>query len=61
MVLWQEWGDEGGTADERRGREARWRRAWVLMDGRRAVRRWVDERGKQETEGAGVDQPVMPS
>ena len=27
----------------RKGREARWRRAWILAQGKRAVRKWVEQ------------------
>lgn len=38
MNLWKEWGEPG------REREDRWRRAWVLSESRKAVRKWVTER-----------------
>jgi len=31
----------------REGREGRWRRAWILGESRKAVRKWVEEWGKQ--------------
>ncbi|ODO06633.1 hypothetical protein I350_03991 [Cryptococcus amylolentus CBS 6273] len=57
MKLWHEWGlntrhglatpkaeGEGDKAeqDRRRRNEARWRRAWVLAQSRKAVRRWLE-------------------
>lgn len=41
-------GGESGDAAQwetgRKEREARWRRAWILSQGRRAVRKWVEQR-----------------
>ncbi|WVQ82001.1 hypothetical protein IAT38_004128 [Cryptococcus sp. DSM 104549] len=62
MTLWNDWGmdyprgavkrEESGVSEEdkeeeRKGKETRWRRAWVLAQGRKAVRRWVEERKKE--------------
>jgi hypothetical protein len=30
--------------DGRATRESRWRRAWILAESRKAVRKWVEER-----------------
>ena len=39
---------EGGDEERRvRGREDRWRRAWVLCGSKRSVRRWVEETEKR--------------
>jgi len=44
-----QWTEEGVLAweDGREGREGRWRRAWILCESRKAVRKWVDEWGKR--------------
>ncbi|WRT68355.1 uncharacterized protein IL334_005331 [Kwoniella shivajii] len=34
--------------EERTGKENRWRRAWVLAQSRKAVRRWLEEREKNQ-------------
>ncbi|ORY35616.1 cyclin-dependent protein kinase regulator [Naematelia encephala] len=61
MTLWSTWGlgrPTGSTGAreetraERKARENRWRRAWILAESRRAVRKWVEEREK-ETGDAG--------
>jgi hypothetical protein len=39
------------SGDARRARENRWRRAWILSQGKKAVRRWVEERDKDEGDG----------
>ena len=60
MRLWKDWGigpvlgsldmGPGGHVggdrekEENRDKENRWRRAWVLGQGKRAVRRWIEER-----------------
>jgi hypothetical protein len=54
MVLWDDWGwsvdrevkSRGGDEDQSRRleKENRWRRAWILAQSRRAVRRWVQEK-----------------
>lgn len=54
MRLWSDWEiwTQGGVAkrhsaeskESRMARENRWRRAWILAESRRAVRRWVEER-----------------
>lgn len=58
MRLWHEWGlspTAGRTGevssdawdkweDGRATRESRWRRAWILAESRKAVRKWVEER-----------------
>lgn len=44
MHLWRDWGCDAPDAD----RENRWRRAWILADGRKAVRKWVAERERSE-------------
>jgi hypothetical protein len=49
--LWRDWGcgppefdrTADGREDGREGREDRWRRAWILAESRKAVRRWVEE------------------
>ncbi|EIW67383.1 hypothetical protein TREMEDRAFT_33679 [Tremella mesenterica DSM 1558] len=47
--LWREWGMEPHTGlihGERRDRrkvEDKWRRTWVLLESKKAVRRWVEE------------------
>ena len=61
MRLWDEWGlakQDGTTGTLRKDsveirmkREDRWRRAWILAESRKAVRRWVDER---ERDGGGA-------
>jgi hypothetical protein len=60
MRLWEDWGlapprgamwSPPETADARRARENRWRRAWILSQGKKAVRRWVEERDKDEGDG----------
>lgn len=39
-------GDEGGDGTRALvERENRWRRAWILSESRRAVRKWVEGRG----------------
>lgn len=58
MHAWRDWGvdvpvgvDWGGrreSKEERKGREDRWRRAWILAESRRGVRRWVEEREREE-------------
>lgn len=40
MNLWKEWGTD--TADK--ATQDRWRRAWVLAESRKAVRKWLAER-----------------
>ncbi|KAK8854851.1 hypothetical protein IAR55_003590 [Kwoniella newhampshirensis] len=62
MVLWHDWGMEQPRGaitsgvpekeDDRGAKETRWRRAWVLAQGRKAVRRWVEEREKNEADRA---------
>lgn len=42
--LWRDWGCE----EPDRERENRWRRAWILADSRKAVRKWVAERERAE-------------
>lgn len=60
MRLWEDWGlapPRGAmwgppeSGDARRARENRWRRAWILSQGKKAVRRWVEERDKDEGDG----------
>lgn len=60
MRLWHEWGPSptagrtGGVSsdawdkweDGRATRESRWRRAWILAESRKAVRKWVEERDR---------------
>ncbi|WWD19001.1 hypothetical protein CI109_103458 [Kwoniella shandongensis] len=58
MHLWHDWGldkPRGAVSsgipekeEEKKAKENRWRRAWVLAQGRKAVRRWVEEREKSE-------------
>ncbi|WVO17750.1 hypothetical protein L204_105448 [Cryptococcus depauperatus] len=58
MKLWDQWGldrptdvlgQKPGTAEERIGaKDARWRRAWILAQSRKAVRRWVEERKAEQ-------------
>lgn len=58
MRVWDEWGlgrqrgvTGGGKRDgrqERMKRENRWRRAWILAESRKAVRRWVEERERSD-------------
>ncbi|BEJ16743.1 hypothetical protein CspHIS471_0601440 [Cutaneotrichosporon sp. HIS471] len=50
VQLWRDWGcgpqEFDQTSDGREGeraREDRWRRAWVLAESRKAVRKWVEE------------------
>lgn len=52
MRLYDDWGVGGGPAgiaakatseEEQRRKESRWRRAWVLSESRKAVRKWVNE------------------
>jgi len=40
--------DKLDTRDSKMTRENSWRRAWILSQGRRAVRKWVEERAKDE-------------
>lgn len=42
-------GKEGEGQAGRREKENRWRRGWVLGQGKRAVRRWVGERERAAT------------
>ncbi|TXT15755.1 hypothetical protein VHUM_00258 [Vanrija humicola] len=53
MELWRDWGvapipgaveDAPETPEEHKEKENRWRRAWVLAESRKAVRKWVAER-----------------
>jgi hypothetical protein len=51
MQLYRTWGDGGPAAvpvevspEERKLTHSRWRRAWVLAQSRKAVRKWVQER-----------------
>nr|XP_019011439.1 cyclin-dependent protein kinase regulator [Kwoniella pini CBS 10737]OCF50220.1 cyclin-dependent protein kinase regulator [Kwoniella pini CBS 10737] len=56
MKLYSDWGldklqgsDSSGLADSderQKGKENRWRRAWVLAQSKKAVRRWLEEREK---------------
>jgi hypothetical protein len=60
MRLWRDWGigpiagstDAGASglagAKGRKEKEDKWRRAWILGQGKRAVRRWVEEREKMQ-------------
>ena len=54
--LWSVWGtkpplgllnNKNEHAAIQKRRENRWRRAWILSDSRKAVRRWVEENGGQ--------------
>jgi len=56
MRLYHDWGvappqgtkiDLDSWEQGREGREGRWRRAWILGESRKAVRRWVEEWGKR--------------
>lgn len=63
MALWRDWGcsplgkssgldglggAEGDDAEEtEQRRQDRWRRAWVLAESRKAVRKWVEEAGSR--------------
>lgn len=57
MRLWHTWGlgmDFTGkeeTEEEGMGKENRWRRAWILAQSRRGVRKWVEEREKGNGKG----------
>lgn len=55
MRLWNDWGLDRPRGDTKisirapneeeegkKGKESRWRRAWVLAQSRKAVRRWVE-------------------
>jgi hypothetical protein len=53
MRLYREWGlgspaglaaQASVTQAESKGYQDRWRRAWILADSRKAVRKWVSER-----------------
>ncbi|OCF42707.1 cyclin-dependent protein kinase regulator [Kwoniella heveanensis CBS 569] len=58
MNLWNDWtvtepsqrspAVESGPDEDSVGRENRWRRAWVLAQSRKAVRRWLDERDERK-------------
>lgn len=59
MELWRDWGvapipgavdAAPETPEEHKAKENRWRRAWVLAESRKAVRKWVAERAPS-TEG----------
>ncbi|KAI9637365.1 cyclin-dependent protein kinase regulator [Dioszegia hungarica] len=60
MRLWHDWGigpvvggKDGEGQAGRREKENRWRRGWVLGQGKRAVRRWVGERERAAREDVG--------
>lgn len=40
--------EHGAQDHKQRAKEDRWRRSWILAESKRAVRKWVDERDKQE-------------
>ena len=64
MRLWDDWGlfKQNGTTgslkkdsvESRMKREDRWRRAWILAESRKAVRRWVDESERDEGRAQGT-------
>ena len=61
MRVWDDWGLmpqrgvlSGAKRDgreERMERENRWRRAWILAESRKTVRRWIEERERNEGRG----------
>jgi len=63
MRLWYDWGLGRQRAvlsgakregrEERMKRENRWRRAWILAESRKAVRRWVEDRERNEARAQG--------
>jgi len=69
MLLYREWG-LGAPAgvvveisdEEKKRYQDRWRRAWILADSRKAVRKWVSERdGKGTAEGSTSREATVPT
>jgi len=64
MRVWDDWGlgrhkgvisgARRGGLEERMKRENRWRRAWILAESRKAVRRWVGGAGRDEGRERGI-------